>query len=86
MSTAQTFYVADTWGMHGDVGTGWMILMMALMVLFWGGLIVAIVLAVRYLGGSRHGGGDGTAQAPPRAREMIRSRASCARSGRSPRC
>jgi hypothetical protein len=36
MTIAQTLPVADTWGMHGDVGTGWMLLMMALMVLFWG--------------------------------------------------
>ena len=47
MSTAQTFYVADTWGMHGDVGTGWMILMMALMVLFWGGIIFGVAWWIR---------------------------------------
>ncbi|HSI79822.1 MAG TPA: SHOCT domain-containing protein [Solirubrobacterales bacterium] len=40
--------LADTWGMHGDdVGTGWMIVMVALMVLFWGAVILGIVLLTR---------------------------------------
>jgi uncharacterized membrane protein len=33
--------------MHGDVGWGWMVLMMALMVLFWGAVIFGIVWLVR---------------------------------------
>ena len=45
MNIAQT--LADTWGMHGDVGAGWMILMMAVMVLFWGAIIFGIVWFVR---------------------------------------
>lgn len=52
-------------GMMGDFGWGHMVFGGLMMILFWGGLIVAIVLAVRYLGGSRHGVG-GTAQVPPR--------------------
>ena len=40
--------LADTWGMHGsDVGTGWMIVMMLGMVIFWGLVIVAIVWLLR---------------------------------------
>lgn len=47
MTIAQTLPVADTWGMHGDVGTGWMLLMMALMVLFWGAIILGIAWLIR---------------------------------------
>lgn len=45
MSTA--FTLADTWGMHGDVGAGWMVGMMGLMVLFWAAVIFGIVWIVR---------------------------------------
>lgn len=39
---------ADTWGMHdGDIGTGWMIVMMLGMVLFWGLVVVGIVWLLR---------------------------------------
>jgi putative membrane protein len=47
MSMAQTLPVADWWGMHGDVGAGWMVLMMTLMVLFWGAVLVGLVWLVR---------------------------------------
>ena len=47
MNIGQTVPLADTWGMHGDVGAGWMILMMVLMVLFWGAIIVGIVWLIR---------------------------------------
>ena len=47
MTIAQTLPVADTWGTHGDVGTGWMLLMMALMVLFWGAIILGIAWLIR---------------------------------------
>jgi putative membrane protein len=33
--------------MHDDVGAGWMILMMAVMVLFWGAVIFGIVWLIR---------------------------------------
>ena len=40
--------LADTWGMHGgDVGTGWMIVMMLGMIIFWGLVIVGIVWLLR---------------------------------------
>lgn len=39
---------ADAWGMHdGDVGTGWMIVMMLGMVLFWGLVVLGIVWLLR---------------------------------------
>ena len=47
MSFALTFPLADTWGMHGDVGTGWMIAMMFVMVLFWAAIILGIVWLAR---------------------------------------
>lgn len=47
MQVAQLIPLADTWGMHGDVGWGWMALMMAVMVLFWGAVIFAIVWLIR---------------------------------------
>jgi len=48
---------ADTWGMHdGYVGTGWMIVMMLGMVLFWGLVIVGIVWLLREAIGRGHGG------------------------------
>ena len=52
-------------GMMWDFGWGHMIFGGLMMILFWGGLITAIVLAVRYLGGSRHGSSGGTTQEPP---------------------
>ena len=39
--------VGDAWGMHGDVGAGWMIAMMILMVLFWGAVIFGVVWLIR---------------------------------------
>ena len=57
MSIAQTVPLADTWGMHGDVGAGWMILMMVLMVLFWGAIIFGIVWLIR--GAARGGSAAG---------------------------
>jgi putative membrane protein len=47
MSTAVTVPLADTWGMHGDVGTGWWIVMAAFMVLFLGAVIVSIAWFLR---------------------------------------
>jgi putative membrane protein len=45
------------WHHHGDFGWGHMLFGSLMMVLFWGGLILLIVLAVRYLGhGSARGG------------------------------
>lgn len=39
--------VADTWGMHGETGTGWMIGMSLMMVVFWGAIILGIVWLIR---------------------------------------
>jgi putative membrane protein len=47
VNIAQAMPLADTWGMHGDVGWGWMTLMMVLMVLFWGAVIFGIVWLIR---------------------------------------
>lgn len=47
MNLALTVPLADNWGMHGDVGGGWMIGMMLLMVLFWAAVIFGIVWLVR---------------------------------------
>ena len=57
MNIAQTIPLADTWGMHGDVGAGWMIGMMFLMVLFWGGVILGILWLIR--GVARSGSAPG---------------------------
>jgi putative membrane protein len=47
---------ADTWGMHdGDVGTGWMIVMMLGMAIFWGLVVVGVVWLLREgIGRSSH--------------------------------
>lgn len=53
MSIAQAGFLADSWGMHGDVGIGWGMVMMVGMVLFWGAIILGIVWLIR---GAMHGG------------------------------
>jgi putative membrane protein len=55
MTIAQTLPLADWWGMHGDVGAGWMILMMTVMVLSWGAIILGIVWLIRGATQSRSG-------------------------------
>lgn len=55
MNVAYAIPVADTWGMHGDVGWGWMVGMMVLMVLFWGAIILGVVWLVRGAGEARSG-------------------------------
>ena len=47
MNVAEIIPLADAWGMHGDVGWGWMASMMAVMVLFWGAVIVGIIWLIR---------------------------------------
>jgi len=47
VNIAQAIPLADTWGMHGDVGGGWWIVMMVLMVLFWGAIIFGVVWLIR---------------------------------------
>jgi putative membrane protein len=41
--------LADAFDMHGDFGTGWWVVMMLGMLLFWGLLIGAVVLVAREL-------------------------------------
>ena len=54
MEIAQIIPVADTWGMHdGDVGWGWMVGMMFMMVLFWGAIIFGVIWLIRGAVGSR---------------------------------
>jgi putative membrane protein len=48
LATLALLPLADVWGMHdGDVGVGWMIVMALGMVLFWGLVIVAVVWLLR---------------------------------------
>ncbi len=47
MNIALTIPLADAWGMHGDIGTGWWIVMMVAMVLFWGAIILGVVWLAR---------------------------------------
>lgn len=52
--------LADTWGMHdNDVGTGWMVVMMLGMVLFWGLVIIGSVWVLRDVVGRGHHGTGG---------------------------
>ncbi len=51
--------LADTWGMHNDMGDGWGIVMILGMILFWATVIVLVVWAVRsFTDGSRGAGGE----------------------------
>jgi putative membrane protein len=59
VNAAVAILLADSWDMHGDVSTGWMIVMMVAMVLIWAGIILGIVWLVRGAsGGGWHWGGD----------------------------
>ena len=53
MGSAATFVVADAWGMHGNAGAGWWILMVLLMVGFLGTLIVGGAYLLRRDAGER---------------------------------
>ena len=52
---------ADTWGggWHGGWGWGHMFFGSIMMLLFWGGLIILVVLAVRWIGSGPARGGPG---------------------------
>lgn len=47
MDLMQVSPLADSWGMHGDFGWGWMLLMMIPMLLFWGAVIFGVVWLIR---------------------------------------
>lgn len=50
MDIAQTIPLADTWGMHdGDIGVGWLIVMVPMMLLMMGGMMW---MMMRGMGGS----------------------------------
>ena len=55
---------ADTWGGGWHDGWGWghMFFGSVMMLLFWGGLIILVVLALRWAGSGSVRGGDGAAQ------------------------
>ena len=53
MEIAQIIPIADSWGMDGDVGWGWMVGMMFMMVLFWGAIIFGVIWLIRGAVGSR---------------------------------
>ena len=57
-------------------GNGWagFVLTCVVMVLFWGGVITAIVLAVRYAGGSRNAAGGPVAHGPSRPEDVLAER------------
>lgn len=46
MTLATALPLADRWGMHGDVGAGWWVVMMAGIVVFWG---VVVLVGARLL-------------------------------------
>lgn len=66
MDLTQSIPLADTWGMHGDFGWGWMLLMMIPMLLFWGAIIVGVVWLVRSTtaGQAMKGGGPVSKESP----------------------
>ena len=53
MNVAEIVPLADTWGMDGEAGWGWMVLMMGSMALFWGAVILGIAWLIR---GAARGG------------------------------
>ncbi len=57
-------------------GNGWLgwLLTCVVMVLFWGGVIVAIVFAVRYAGSSRGTLGGTPSHGPPRPEDVLAER------------
>jgi putative membrane protein len=66
---------ADNWGGGWHDGWGWghMFFGSFMMLLFWGGLIILIVLAVRWMGRGPARDGDGSAQAN-RALDILEER------------
>jgi putative membrane protein len=47
MNLMQAIPLADSWGMHGNFGWGWMLLMMIPMLLFWAAIIFGVVWLIR---------------------------------------
>lgn len=55
MDVVATVPLADTWGMHGDVGSGWWFVMVVAMVVFWGAVIIGGAWLLRGAFESRQG-------------------------------
>ncbi len=62
----------DGW-MWGNGWAGW-VLFLVLTVAFWAAVITAIVLAIRYAGGSRNSAGGPPSYAPPRPEDVLAER------------
>ena len=58
MNTALTVLADNSWDMHGDVSSGWMVVMVVLMVLFWAAVILGVVWLVRGASGGWRWGGE----------------------------
>ena len=61
------------WDANGWGWVGW-VLMCVLMVLFWGGVITAIVLAIRYLAGTRQPSGRPPGYQPSHPEDLLAER------------
>jgi putative membrane protein len=63
MDFAQIIPLADSWGMHGDIGAGWLIVMAPLMLLMMGGMMW---MMMRGMGGGSSPPSDtpGTTESP----------------------
>jgi uncharacterized membrane protein len=66
MDVAQIIPLADSWGMHGDIGAGWLIVMAPLMLLMMGGMMW---MMMRGMGG----GSSQSSPAPSEARPTTES-------------
>jgi putative membrane protein len=55
---AKAIPLADTWGMHGVFGWGWMWLMMIPMLLFWGAIIFGVIWLIRSSSWGQTAGGN----------------------------
>ena len=60
----------DSWGW----GWGGWLLMTLVMIVFWAAVITAVVLAVRYVAGSRHPGATPGPSGPARAEDLLAER------------
>lgn len=69
ISTYSSALLGDNWGGGWHDGWGWghMFFGSFMMLLFWGALVVLIVLAVRWMGGASGRGGD----EPPQGKRAI---------------
>ena len=61
MDVVGALLFADSWGRHGDVGWGWMTVMMIGMLLFWSAIILGVVWLIRNTAWGQPPQGDGLA-------------------------